>query len=1103
MQRPTRQRALQLIRELTAFTTVELTIAEGPDWNSTSHVGQVLLATTTSACVKLDTGRIISLPVENDATIVTDIKVTSRSLLTKPINMSSRPVQHEDLTWICYSDGGARPNPGQTGAAAVCFERTIDPATGAATTHESVHAKFFPHATCNIGEASAFVAAARLAQRAVRDGHTNIALVVDSTLVFNGVLDKSRVIDRKLAGMIHEAKAILMPIIQYVTIIHMLRSHGNPADQYCTDTIFSGTGRGDEALFYEPTLLPPKASIQYKMPVRSIDPSVTEGSLPTNLNEFAKISRYPTRSRVPDTATDVWANIVKHYAVKAACASDDEFHDRMLAFICLPTWYLPTSASQTRVVRHMQAGTPFNIQPRATRRGGSDGKDRQDRLPAAVERLAADFKIRSANRLLQSVADGPELPFDEKVTKMKTKILAAEGADDAPIPFRHVPAFTGGELVSALRSSNRQAAKALDGWTKDLLLQAISADETIADDVAVLLHRLLCTSISPLLQQVLTLSRGVAIPKEGGGIRPICISSILLKTIGTMAAIRDGRQPSSLQYAVGVKDGARRIVHKVRQFTKTNPNGAVVRIDAANAYGTIARAALKRQARSGGDPTMEQFYRLTYGATSQVVMFGPDGEQQFIPLGQGVKQGDSTSSLLFCLAVDEPLAHMSNALAATDIDAEIYMYMDDLTICVRDASHADRAFAVASTALSKVGLKVNPDKSGVLTQCPGAYSVPRSDHHSSFVILGANIAESDMAHQQYVEAYMQRQARYFNLMKSVALHPQCMLTLLRLCGHPRLHYFCSVTPPEHALPLATVFDTNVRDLINKLVDPTGSMTIAPEIIHSVDGIGAPRYEHHAAELYSEYRAMSLENQKKPPRVELTTPTAVDSPYPAAQLDSQWMFYSKTAYMPPAAFIGALCIRLNIVPRHARHLLNSKCNCGAQLGINAAEAIDHVLLCDRATPVTHTTRHNAVRDEVVRTLRAWGLTTTKEPTVYSYPGGQHRRPDALVHTDPVKLATDFSFTSRLPAVDAIAEVQELKKTIHTAPVTQAGHQFISFVAHTRGTLGPQAEKFIRECSRALAPHQRYAFIRELKHRTSVAIATARADALAAAARRNLL
>ena len=153
---------------------------------------------------------------------------------------------------------------------------------------------------------------------------------------------------------------------------------------------------------------------------------------------------------------------------------------------------------------------------------------------------------------------------------MKTKILPADAADGTPIPVRHVPAFTGGEVVSALRGSNRQAAKALDGWTRDLLLQAISADETIADDVAILLHRLLCTSISPLLQRVLTLSRGVAIPKEGGGIRPICVSSILLKTIGTMAALRDGRQPSALQYAVGVNGHCVSVAFPPRPTTTNN-----------------------------------------------------------------------------------------------------------------------------------------------------------------------------------------------------------------------------------------------------------------------------------------------------------------------------------------------------------------------------------------------------------------------------------------------------------------------------------------------------------------------------------------------------
>ena len=60
--------------------------------------------------------------------------------------------------------------------------------------------------------------------------------------------------------------------------------------------------------------------------------------------------------------------------------------------------------------------------------------------------------------------------------------------------------------------------------------------------------------------------------------------------LGLIAAERDGTKPSELQYAIGSKDGARRIIHKVRNFIKHkllhNPDGAVLRFDISNAYGT-------------------------------------------------------------------------------------------------------------------------------------------------------------------------------------------------------------------------------------------------------------------------------------------------------------------------------------------------------------------------------------------------------------------------------------------------------------------------------------------------------------------------------------
>ena len=59
--------------------------------------------------------------------------------------------------------------------------------------------------------------------------------------------------------------------------------------------------------------------------------------------------------------------------------------------------------------------------------------------------------------------------------------------------------------------------------------------------------------ISKETKSILLLNRGVAIPKPERGARPICVSSTLLKMIGTIAMKRDGTLPSKTQMAVGTR----------------------------------------------------------------------------------------------------------------------------------------------------------------------------------------------------------------------------------------------------------------------------------------------------------------------------------------------------------------------------------------------------------------------------------------------------------------------------------------------------------------------------------------------------------------------
>jgi hypothetical protein len=140
--------------------------------------------------------------------------------------------------------------------------------------------------------------------------------------------------------------------------------------------------------------------------------------------------------------------------------------------------------------------------------------------------------------------------------------------------------------MTALNKCSTQAANAIDAWSRKLIEQAIEFDGEIASMLGEFLHYLLCGKHTPYFRAVINLSRGVALPKpDGSGVRPLCVSSIFLKMLGLIASERDNRKPSEAQYAIGPKDGAKRVVHKVRDFVLRNrQHGAVCRFDISNAY---------------------------------------------------------------------------------------------------------------------------------------------------------------------------------------------------------------------------------------------------------------------------------------------------------------------------------------------------------------------------------------------------------------------------------------------------------------------------------------------------------------------------------------
>ena len=1085
------------IQKATVHSVLEITVAFSPFFNEQKLTAKVV-------GIKPNQDRIVefegdlgvqTIPFDPQMEhLITSVRVMTDSPLFVPIRKQNRDTIDHNATTI-YLDGGAL-ECGSAAAAIVAYVKTDGKPDVLAS-----FSRYFPRATNNIGEGAALVAAFRFAHRLFEAGHEHVNIVMDCEIFYDALIEGRSMSKPWLKNLLHDAQVLFARRPDRFTILNMYRRWGNPADDHVKLAMQTakGTvqaGSPDYDLFPEPPSLPPPR-IQSHRPVVAHAPDLSYNMMnpPDTLAGYAAMRRFRVRCSVPDNSVDLWARVVRHLLKRFLDAPAESKEKELMRFLLLPTWFLPKSASTRRVLNHLQRGEPFHTTTEGNRRDRPRSTNNH-RLSEAIERLAGDRKMRSANRLLSAAADAPDVSHEEKVAGMQRKILP--GDFTSSIPQQTVPMINALEVLTALGKCSRQAANAIDAWSRTLLQQAIDFDNEIATMIGELLHHILCAQHSPFMRQVLCLSRGVGLPKpDGGGIRPICVSSVFLKMLGAVVSVRDGTLPSHSQYAVGIQDGARRIVHKVKEYIRRNHEaGAVVRMDLSNAYGTAQRKSLESIIKNT-DASMQQYFRLVYGSSTTIAVYGPD-DTSFIPIGEGVKQGDATSSLLFCLVADIALNEINSKLAEQEIAAEVYMYMDDLTICV-DIAHADTVATIATNAFASIGLMVNEAKSKILTSAPGARSLPVCSHEEEFIILGANVALSSASYEAFIERLLQRQANYFDLLQRTRLHDQVRATLLRICGFPRIHYHCTTTPPEFMREVARFFDEQVKRAAELIVDATGETKIPRHMIHDDAGLGAPDYSTNLELLFNTYRTMALDDDLRSPCLSLTT-SDQNSTTARAQVDSQWMFYEANNYLTPAQFSTAMAIRLNVLPRRLQ-LVNTKCNCGYTYDADDCKTVNHVLTCDMSTKVTHSTRHNYVRDEMIRVARLFGITTTKEPTCFTYNCGRAKRPDALFHTQPCNLATDVSLVSTMPAPEAISKKEKEKDTIHKDAVAQGGAIFVPFVMATRGLLGEKGEQFMRQLAHAVQPAMHRAFIRLLRHAVSVAAARGRADALLTAAQQH--
>ena len=648
-----------------------------------------------------------------------------------PLDFQTRPLSGHKR--VIFFDGGCETRSGAGSCGIVVRDYQVSqqspPSTSASV--------YLPSTTNNIAEYCGLVGALRLVSR---DDQETI-IIGDSALVIQQLLGRARCTCPHLIPLLTVARGIYSEVAHRVTIGHMYRNLGNPADEVCKSAMRLGKGCGDESLFPAAPVPPPKTSRGVPKPV-SLPVQLHPATLPTTIDSFAELRALKSLRSCPAGALPAWATLVRGHLSAVLSASNMADRDEaMMRLIILPTAFLPVNVSHRRIVDHVTAAKPFGLRigQDETHKPADRSDDKRDRLSKSVERMALDKNVKGAISLLNSGED--TMSFEEKLTALQRKFpprsrqlpfcmtnTTAPAADTVntpvntssssssnalvapPPPSSTTPPFTARAVRTCLRKLHKQAATAIDGWTRALWQQAIAFEPTVGDDLGSLLAQIVDRQFGEFVMECLRLGRGVAIPKPDGGIRPIVISSSFLRLAGTACVLRSGMKNSTSQYATSHPRGCERVVHECRRAIANGK--AVVKVDISNAFNSIPRAVIADLIDLSTD--IGRYFITVYGPSSSIAVFGPEGKVAFIEANEGVRQGDAASMLLFCSGIDKVMTTCHSELGAGGVAPQVQMkaFADDISsIC--DPNKVEEVSVALINSITALGLEVNVEKSSV------------------------------------------------------------------------------------------------------------------------------------------------------------------------------------------------------------------------------------------------------------------------------------------------------------------------------------------------------------------------------------------------------
>jgi hypothetical protein len=379
--------------------------------------------------------------------------------------------------------------------------------------------------------------------------------------------------------------------------------------------------------------------------------------------------------------------------------------------------------------------------------------------------------VSDAARLLEShgVADvfDPEI-MEQMRLKHPTRMPGNRMEDSPPTPDPSARLKVLPETVKRVYGMlPRERAQGASTWTYEMLT-AISPSVPFASgkaNEAVGCHAWLATGLAngdfpPWFNFILAAIRLIPLhkndrmlpPGETPDVRPIGISCALRRGL-TRCIFAEGDLRESMrvlfsptQLAVFVPSGGTKLVFAVRELLDAHPEFCAVNIDMKNAFNSVTRAGLLREALA--DPSTAVLARFLHSLLApKSLIFGGSGEflEQILTFcsEEGVQQGSVEGMIAFAMAIRADLGVLDAELEA-ECGGAARAGADDVTAIGTPAAVFPAVARFLASVREKLGLEANLLK----TVCyihPDPIHTAELDRHRNGVPLGVAHADDGSA----------------------------------------------------------------------------------------------------------------------------------------------------------------------------------------------------------------------------------------------------------------------------------------------------------------------------------------------------------------------